>query len=138
AKVHDQDLGILPGTDYAPIVALGAEHPAGVPTGKVEHLAPRRHVPNFDVGVVAAADEAPAHAVNVQAANQVVVGAHLLDALARVGVPDADGLVVSCGRNVSPVLRELRASQSFSMALELPDVLPRVDIPELDLEVARA
>lgn len=65
AEVHDEDLGVLAGTDDAAIVALGAEDPTGVPAGEAQDLLAGLHVEHLDVGVVAAADEATAYTVNV-------------------------------------------------------------------------
>ena len=95
AKVQNQDPGLLTRTDDPSIVTLGAEHPAGVPLRELQEMVARLHVPNLDVRVVACADETPTDAVDVQTAHQVIVRPDLTNALARVGVPDPDRLVVT-------------------------------------------
>lgn len=137
-EIDHENLRILTCRNDTPIVAFGAEHPAGVPPRKVQELTPSLHVEHLDVRVIAAAYEPPARAVNMQRAHQAFVSLHLAQALAGVGVPDADHLVVASRGDVPSILRELTAGQALGVALELADLLACLNVPKLDAEVAAA
>ncbi|KAI6766998.1 hypothetical protein HG531_011358 [Fusarium graminearum] len=137
-KIHDQDLGVLSGADNTSVITLRAQNPACVPFGKVEQLMPGLHIPHLDVGVVTSTDQSAAYTVDVEAANQVLVGTHLSETLAGVGIPNADHLIITGRCDVPAILGELRTGQALGMPSELANVLARLDVPQLDAEISRA
>lgn len=137
-KIHDQDLGVLSGADNTSVITFRAQNPACVPFGKVEQLMPGLHIPHLDVGVVTSTDQSAAYTVDVEAANQVLVGTHLSETLAGVGIPNADHLIITGRCDVPAILGELRTGQALGMPSELANVLARLDVPQLDAEISRA
>jgi hypothetical protein len=66
------------------------------------------------------------------------VGTHLSQALAGVGIPDADHLIVTGRCDVPAILGELRTSQTLGVSCELANVLSGLNVPQLDAEISRA
>lgn len=138
AEIHDENLRILSCRNNSSIVTLGTQHPAGMPPGEIQQLSARLHVEDLDVRVVGARHEPARHAVDVEGSDQTLVGLHFPETFSRVGVPDANDLVVASTRDETPVLGELAAGEALGVTLELANLLARLNVPQLDPEVPAA
>ncbi|KFY08571.1 hypothetical protein V492_06110 [Pseudogymnoascus sp. VKM F-4246] len=88
--------------------------------------------------IVATADQAAGHGINVQAPHEDFVRVDDPQTHARVSVPHADDLVVTRGRDEASIIAELRAGKALCVAAELADAASRLDIPETHAEIPRA
>lgn len=73
----------------------------------------------------------------MQRADKDFVRVNDAEADARVSVPDADDLVVSCGSDEAAVVAELRAGEAFGVPSEFADAASGVNVPQPDAEISR-
>ncbi|KFZ13000.1 hypothetical protein V501_03933 [Pseudogymnoascus sp. VKM F-4519 (FW-2642)] len=91
-----------------------------MPLREIQQQSPSREIKDFDSVVVAPAYETPGDGIDVQGSHEEFVRVDGADAVARVGVPDADDLV------------------TLGVAGEFADAASGLDIPQPNAEIATA